>query len=187
MQFSLATLMMAIAGCSVLFAGLRALGISAPAVLMTLLHFTTVAYAQWALFDGRSPYAASFFVGGGLQIQGFVANMPDAHPLAIILAVILAFIVGGLGGVGVAGFCDFFLLLSQSMRGVVPKPWESAKEMQQSPAGHGATPALESRRGIRLALLCVLASLFFFGMVWGRLTGQQWVIWGMYDGWHLRR
>lgn len=175
-QFSLATLMVAMTGYSVLFALLRAWGISTPAAFMTLLFFTTVAYSQWTLFDGRSPYSAAFLVGGGLFFLMFLAGLEPRliRPL-LALVFLLGSLVGGLIGVGVAGFWDFWLLISQAMRGVVPKPWESTQEMLHSPNDHSTRARAEPRRRLRLAVLCLLAATFFLGMVWGKMTGKEWL------------
>jgi hypothetical protein len=169
-QFSLATMMVAMTGYSLLFGTLRWLGISSPAFVMVTLYFTTVVYSQWAMFGGWNPFAASFLTGGGLLTLAFVADL-QVSPGVLGFA----FLAGGLIGIGVAGFTDIWLLLSQVMRGCVPKPWASERSPLDSPPDRDSILRERSSRSVRRAVLYMLAAVFLLGMVWGRITGQQWI------------
>jgi hypothetical protein len=169
-QFSLATLMVAVTGYAVLFGMLRSLGVSSLTFILVTLYFTTVVYSQWAIFGGWDPYAASFMMGGSLFVLAFLV---DLQLCPVVLGA--AFVVGGFAGIGVAGFTDIWLLLSEIMRGVVPKAWAPDWSLLDPPRNRASSGRDRPGGSARLAVLFMLASVFFLVMLWGRATGQGWI------------
>jgi hypothetical protein len=169
-QFSLATLMAAVTGYAVFFGILRSLGASIPAFVMVTLYFTTVVYSQWALFGGWCPYAASFLMSGSLFVLAFLADT-NADPFVLGYV----FFLGGIPGIGVAGFTDIWFLLSQVMRGIVPKAWAPESSPPDLPPDLDSPKREWLSRGVRIAVLVILASVFFLGMRWGSATGKEWI------------
>jgi hypothetical protein len=162
--------MMAVTGYAILFGILRSLSVSTPAFIMVSLYFTTVVYGQWAMFGGWDPYAASILTSGSLFVLAFLADLQFCPG---ILAFV--FLAGGLCGIGIAGFVDLWLLLSEMMRGIKPKATTLEWSLLDSPRKREPPERDWPSRNARLAVLVVLASMFFLGMLWGRATGQRWL------------
>ncbi len=121
-QFSLATLMLVVTAYAVLFAILRSLRVSNLAFLSVTLYLTTVVYSQWALWGGRRPYEASALTSGGLFVLALLAqfrSVPHWHlAIGLEFALLPAFGVGAVVGLGVAGSIDVGLMLSEIVRDI---------------------------------------------------------------------
>ncbi len=180
-QFSLATLMLAVTAYALLFAILRSLRLSNFEFLSVTLYLTTVVYSQWALFRGRGPYAASALTSGGLFVLALLAqfrSVPHWHlAIGLEFALLPAFGVGAVVGLGVAGSIDVGLMLSEIVRDIRRQPWQPNSSLFASPSAAVGSEDGRSTTGRRLAVLAALAGVFFLVMLWGRMGGQDWAVW----------
>ena len=160
--------MAGVTGYAVFFGTLRSLGISNTAFIIATLYITTIVYSQWALFGGWRPYAASFLTSGSLFVLVFLA---DFQLCPAVLG--FAFLIGGLIGLGAAGFTDMWLLLSEIMRGAVPKAWASTWPPLVSPEDHNQSGSNAPSRTMRIVVFILLVGVFFLAMLWGRIAGQE--------------
>jgi hypothetical protein len=181
-QFSLAALMWVVTAYAILFGLLRCMGLNNPTFVIVTLYFTTVVYCQWALFGGRNPALASACASGGLFAVAAIAfgatdlwktaGRPYLNVIGATFLLVPVFLFGGVVGVGVAGMMDIGLSAYHRMRGVGHNALEPKASPPQSPPDSEFLGDGTPSRGIRLAVLAVLASMFFAAMLWGILTRQ---------------
>jgi branched-subunit amino acid ABC-type transport system permease component len=175
-QFSLATLMLVVTAYAVLFGLLRWLRLPNGVFVMASLYVTTIVYCQWALFDGRRPGMACVLTSGGLFALAFLAlwamglfwhMVSWSHvvgEMAPDLVVVSA--AGATFGIGLAGITDLVLLAHERVRGIRPNPLEPERPPSRSAPDAPSPDEGRSTRGVRRAVLALLAGLFFATVLW---------------------
>lgn len=172
LQFSIATLLAVVAAYSLLFGMLSWFEVrSVSAFTAITVYFTSIAFSQWALFEGRYPYGASFLVSGVLGVAGTLAwailsfESVMAFPAPLPILFVCVFLLAGLLGIGLGGLVDLTLLLIEFVGGINRRLFITPEDAWW-PASRAAEPAMQRtlRRKVCLGVLALLVILFSFAV-----------------------